>query len=895
MTNFLYTLIIYPLVQAIEIAYMLIYKVFNSPSIAIIGVSVAVTILCLPLYVVAEKWQQTERAIAAKLRPKITKIKAAFKGDEQYLILSTYYRQNHYHPFYALRSSFGILIQIPFFIAAYSYLSHLEALKGVSFLFIHDLSAPDKAIHANSFAVNILPIAMTAINIAAGAIYSRGFPVKEKVQLYGMAAVFLALLYNSPAGLVLYWTMNNVLSLVKNIFYKLKNPFRVLYVLLILFITLAIVYLLCFNNGSFKKRLLFAAACSLILFTPLFIRAIRFVLNTVCTSLVSNHALRNMLFFISCAIITILVSICIPSAVIASSPEEFSFIDSYRSPFPFILNAFLQTAGICAFWTTCIYLLFGDKVKTILTLLLSCIALSALVNAFVFQSNSGMLSSTFLFDSPEALKTSTSVSIINIVVILGIVCGILLLLKKNIRILTLCLGIIAASETAFSLYNIARINNGYKAMLDLQDSSQATVHTISPVFSLSKDKPNIIVIMADRAVNSFVRPIFDEHPQLIDQFDGFTWYPNTLSFANHTLIGAPPIWGGYEYTPREINKRDTASRVEKHNEALLVIPRLLTSSGYHVTVTDPSWANYSWISDVSIYNQYNNITAFNTISHYTNLWNMQHNWGSGQATSTKIKRNGTWFSFLKIMPPMFRPFVYDDGLYWSPDDIGESMTTFINSYSVLDYLPDITGYNAEESEALLITNETPHGPRFLQYPEYLPVETVTNKGNGVFSDDGYFHVNSALWLKLGLWFDELKRNGVYDNTRIIIVSDHGAGLRADLPETGYSIPKGTIERHNPVLLVKDFNMHGEFKTDMAFMTNADVPVLVTNGIVANPVNPFTGKPLTVSPKSDGVYITTNDRSMAFQHAKNTFNIENDEWFFVHDNIFDTANWIKAGE
>ena len=42
-----------------------------------------------------------------------------------------------------LRSSFGLLIQVPFFIAAYAYLSHLEVLRGTSFLFIRDLGAPD--------------------------------------------------------------------------------------------------------------------------------------------------------------------------------------------------------------------------------------------------------------------------------------------------------------------------------------------------------------------------------------------------------------------------------------------------------------------------------------------------------------------------------------------------------------------------------------------------------------------------------------------------------------------------------------------------------------------------------------------------------------------------------
>ena len=223
MENFFSTVIIYPLTQIIEVSYVFFNRFFKNPGISVIGVSLAVTLLCLPLYIVAERWQQIQRNTEAKLKPRTDKIKQAFKGDEQYMMLNTYYRQNHYHPLMALRSSFGLLIQIPFFIAAYSFLSNMEALKGQSFLFIKDMGAPDRLFAIGSFYVNILPVAMTAINIIAGAIYTKGFAVKEKVQIYGMALVFLVLLYNSPSGLVLYWTMNNIFSLIKNIFYKLKG------------------------------------------------------------------------------------------------------------------------------------------------------------------------------------------------------------------------------------------------------------------------------------------------------------------------------------------------------------------------------------------------------------------------------------------------------------------------------------------------------------------------------------------------------------------------------------------------------------------------------------------------------------------------------------------------
>ncbi|MDR2759448.1 MAG: hypothetical protein LBB78_08705, partial [Spirochaetaceae bacterium] len=116
------------MVQIIELCYLFVYRLAHNTGLALFGVSMAVSALTLPLYFRAEAWQKAERDMEKRLAPKIAKIKAVFKGDEQYMMLSTYYRQNHYHPVYAMRNTFSLLIQIPFFIAAYSYLSHLEVL-----------------------------------------------------------------------------------------------------------------------------------------------------------------------------------------------------------------------------------------------------------------------------------------------------------------------------------------------------------------------------------------------------------------------------------------------------------------------------------------------------------------------------------------------------------------------------------------------------------------------------------------------------------------------------------------------------------------------------------------------------------------------------------------------
>jgi hypothetical protein len=339
-----------------------------------------------------------------------------------------------------------------------------------------------------------------------------------------------------------------------------------------------------------------------------------------------------------------------------------------------------------------------------------------------------------------------------------------------------------------------------------------------------------------------------------------------------------------------MNKRNSVPLVDKHNEALLVLPQILANAGYEVTVTDPSWANHASINDTSIYDKYNNITAFNTIGNYTALWYSKNPELNNNFASNKILRNSIWFSFLRIAPPFLRVTIYDDGWYWGNQEYVESIDKFINSYAIIDFLPELTTYDSVKSAALLITNETTHEQALLEYPDYIPVQEVVNFGESEYSQNKIYHANNAFYLRVAEWFDELKKNDCYDNTRIIIVSDHGSGqIDANLAETDIPVPNERREAYNPVLLVKDFNAHGELKTDLFFMTNADVPFIAARGI-AESRNPFTGNLLENDQKKDGVHITINHLPQAYQHNKTTFKINKNEWVHIHDNIFDEKNW-----
>ena len=156
--SILETILIGPLKLVFEIIFDIANRVIGHPGLAIIVLSLCMNVLVLPLYRRADAMQEQARDIEAKLQDGINHIKKTFSGDERMMVLQTYYRQNHYSPLSALNGSVSLLLEIPFFMAAYQFLSHAAGFDGVSFGPIADLSAPDGLIVIGGVAINLLPI-----------------------------------------------------------------------------------------------------------------------------------------------------------------------------------------------------------------------------------------------------------------------------------------------------------------------------------------------------------------------------------------------------------------------------------------------------------------------------------------------------------------------------------------------------------------------------------------------------------------------------------------------------------------------------------------------------------------------------------------------------------------
>ena len=861
-SEFLSLLTIKPLELFFETVYSVANRSTGNVAVSIVMLSLVVNLLVLPLYARADKIQAEASEKQKSMEKWVKHIRKTFRGEERLMMLQTYYRQQHYNPLSVLLESVPLLLQVPFFIAAYNFLSGLEMLKGMPLGPIRDLSAPDAVFMIGSFPVNILPILMTLINVISGMIYTKNQPLKMKLQINGMALLFLILLYNSPSGLVFYWTCNNIFSLLKNIVTEIIKKIKA---------------------GRAPAE------------------------NTKAENTKAEHAKKSekWIFFAGAVFLILLLGAYIPTNIIKASTQEFVELSNPQNPLHYVLYSVLYATGTFGIWLGIFYFLARERGRRYFERGIWMVCGIAVTNYLVAGSFMGLISSSLQYSRlPEFGRKKIGLSLL---ISAAIIALIILIAKKNMAILRAIALAGVFSILILTGINTVKITGDYKKLEYLKNEDG-----LRPEIPLSRNGKNVMVIMMDRALGTETEYIFKEKPQLKEQFAGFTYYPNTVSFGAYTNFGAPALYGGYEYTPEAMNARIDEPLVEKHDEALKVLPVLFDENDYEVTVCDPPYAGYYWIPDLTIYDEYPDIHAVNTAGRF------DEDAPKDAIGKEQIRRRNFYcHSLMKTFPLPLQKYIYDYGLYnelaYRVSAKGNPRFTsagynreFLDWYLVLENLSEMTTVREDGNTFLMLTNGATHEPCMLQEPDYVPAKYVDNteyhqNDEGRYTIDGrtlcmespdqmiHFDANVASYSELGKWFDTLREYGVYDNTRIIIVADHGRDLHHfDLnTEDGLN-----VEFFMPLLMVKDFDER-EFRIADDFMTNGDTPALAVNGLIENPENPFTGNPLDAHEKQDEVKVFYSDEWNTDINNGNAF--LPGKWYTVSKDPYDMKNWNYLGE
>lgn len=187
--------------------------------IAIILITILIRIIFWP---VTHKSTESMKKMQA-LQPLVKALKEKYKNDQQKLQQATMalYKEHKVNP---MGGCLPMLIQIPVFIALFVVLRNAIELRFAHFLWVTDLSEPENLL-ANILPIplNILPLIMVVTQfIQQKMTPTSADPQQAKIMQY-MPVMFLFFFYTMPSGLVLYWTTNQCLMIIQQLFTRRKQ------------------------------------------------------------------------------------------------------------------------------------------------------------------------------------------------------------------------------------------------------------------------------------------------------------------------------------------------------------------------------------------------------------------------------------------------------------------------------------------------------------------------------------------------------------------------------------------------------------------------------------------------------------------------------------------------
>ncbi len=540
-----------------------------------------------------------------------------------------------------------------------------------------------------------------------------------------------------------------------------------------------------------------------------------------------------------------------PLAVYASYPSNFDFtaFDILKNN----LGGFLTAAAFLAV----AYFSSSKRIRNTLLIIVTSGVVIGFIHNTIVPIEMGTLQET-VFLNQEHLAQPVILYIAECAGILFIVYGIIWLFRKGvhkqIRYVLIALNVILIAQGLVA----AGSSGSFFQKQNIPPNPTSSV-------SFSKEGENIVLLVLDMFHGWYVNKIIEEDPALKNIYEGFVWYPNTLSVSSITGSSIGAILGGYQYTIDRLNQDTDRPLSEKITDIAAELNMELNNEGFgfsgnriiYSTVDSLDYDTFlpKWHDDWDKFNSTLNIGLHKEIN-YNLLWN-----------------NAAFFS----APLIFKPRIYNKG-QWLLGRIKKNQNTSrTKPYNFLRLLPHISDTESSRSNFIYLYGSATHHPW-----------DIIDEDGILHTDVSPYENNRWALETLSSWIEWMKDNEVYDNTKIIIVSDHGphwwyykGEVDTDIPV----IPNTEVERINELsmglfalLLVKDFDKTGGLEEDWRFMSNADV-----HSIIFDEENPATKEPPLIRTLPSSVVLW--ERKL---WELNQLRIINK--FEVTDNMYNLNNW-----
>jgi hypothetical protein len=350
------------------------------------------------------------------------------------------------------------------------------------------------------------------------------------------------------------------------------------------------------------------------------------------------------------------------------------------------------------------------------------------------------------------------------------------------------------------------------------------------VHTFSRNGVNVVLVIADMFNGNYLGRLLEQHPEYRGRLDGFTWYRNTVSVSSHTATSLPAMFGGWNYVPERMNMEPGTGR-EKYERALLEFYDKLDAAGYRIAVVNPTYMDMPRLGEA----RYGGRLQSSDSDRYVGYWRTQHDFTRRLEATGRKNRLLVMVTLFQSAPYVLKARIYDNGswlIFRAAYQFDYIARKTAGNLAYLDLLPDLSTVQAGRTKTFkFIHTQFTHEPFGITASGKIIAREFPDADTRSFIDSTSAFYTARKFLDLlDAWTDWMKRTGVFENTCIVVVADHGNNAMdndLNLPEDLDSIiHRHEISRANALLLIKDLNRAGELIIDDRPMSNADTAAIV---------------------------------------------------------------------
>jgi hypothetical protein len=378
--------------------------------------------------------------------------------------------------------------------------------------------------------------------------------------------------------------------------------------------------------------------------------------------------------------------------------------------------------------------------------------------------------------------------------------AVLFVYRENRTVFALLFGMLFASVG----YDVAEHAWVYSAKAGAPEKGVATTMP-RDLLEFSDSKPNIVLIVLDAGAGYLIAPLMEEGDRA-KRFDGFVHYRNTLSIGSHTMPSAGSLIGGEHYFPDRVNTRNDATIHENVVAAYRWLLGELERHGFETMVVDPAFAKCEELREVG---------RCRTSQRFKKVVEAE---SPVEGLEVFDGRTILYFAAFKALPYSLKPWLYRSDAWAEALDSDTQLAASINARyyesRFLDALPQMSHVDrGGPSHFLHIWNAALISPFSLDQE----CNVLLHQPKGLYAQPARVDATRCALDATARWFEWMIENDVYDNTKIIVVSDHGADHYGERWRTGAA---------RPILFVKDFDQRGKIASSEILMQNSDTPALI---------------------------------------------------------------------